>query len=138
MGLFYACIVSTDSLVVATVSDTVLSSKSVAHFDVSVDGSIIDKQAGNIKNCLSEWKSVTNDPSILYIVQDYRLEFLTQPVQSQEPQQTRFKENEIPYLHTEIVKLLSKGVVEPCDHEPNEFISPIFFVPKRMTFTELY
>ena len=39
--------------------------------------------------------------------------------------------NHVSLVDREIRSLLDKGVIVPCDHEPGEFISPIFTVPRK-------
>ena len=42
-----------------------------------------------------------------------------------------FSESQLQILDSEIAKLLAKGVIVPCHHEPHEFISPIFLRDKK-------
>ena len=75
------------------------------------------------------WERLTSDASILEMIFGYCIEFLSDP-----PSQVSHPGNSAPRNHAslvdkEIKSLLDKGV--PCDHEPGEFISPIFTVPKK-------
>ena len=59
------------------------------------------------------------------------IEFLSDP-----PSQVSHPPNSVPRNHIslvdkEIKRLLDKGAIVSCDHEPGEFISPIFTVPKK-------
>ena len=72
-----------------------------------------------------------SDASILQIISGDRIEFLSDP-----PSQVSHPPNSIPRDHMslddkEIKSLQDKGVVVSCNHEPGEFISPIFTVPKK-------
>ena len=83
------------------------------------------------------WEKLTSDASILQIIPGDCIEFLSDP-----PSQVSQPPNSVPRDHVslvdkEIKRLLDKGVIVPCDHEPGEFISPIFTVPKK-DGSELY
>ena len=77
------------------------------------------------------WERLTSDASIFQIISGDCIEFLSDP-----PSQVSHPPNSVPRNHVslvdkEIKSLLDKGVIVPCDHEPGEFISPIFTVPKK-------
>ena len=44
---------------------------------------------------------------------------------------TNFSKEESDIISDEIIKLKSKGVIEPAEHEPGEVISGIFLRPKK-------
>ena len=46
-------------------------------------------------------------------------------------QANRFSSNESDQIDHEIQELLSMKVITQVEHDPNEFISPIFTVPKK-------
>ena len=78
-----------------------------------------------------KWERLTSDASILQIISGDCIEFISDP-----PSQVSHPPNSIPRNHMslvdkEIASLLDKGVIVSCDHEPGEFISPIFTVPKK-------
>ena len=88
-------------------------------------------KGGQLSSFHHKWERLTSDASILQIISGDRIEFLSDP-----PSQVSYPPNSIPRNHMslvdkEIKSLLGKGVIVSCDHEPGEFISPIFTVPKK-------
>ena len=65
---------------------------------------------------------------VLQTVQGMKLEFEESPLQGQ-CSGFEIPENQ-PLIQEEVNKLLKKGVVVECDHEPVEYISPIFLKEK--------
>lgn len=86
-------------------------------------------RGGQLSNFLPEWRSLTSDPQILNTVTGEIIDFVSVPVQSSYPPNSICKDH-IDLAEREIASLADKGVILPCDHEPGEFISPIFTVPK--------
>ena len=86
-----------------------------------------------MKYFLENWKKITNDQQILGIVQHCQLEFIEgmNPINSI-CFQNHFTAEENIAVEKEIKKLLELKVIKEVEHHPNEFISPIFLVPKRM------
>lgn len=78
------------------------------------------------------WRNITGDPSILDAVHHCHIEFLDglNPVQSF-CKQSKFNPVEDKVVNEEIKKLLEMQVIKVVDHHPQEFISPIFVVPKK-------
>ena len=89
-------------------------------------------KAGQIANCVHQWKMLTSDPEILDIVQGAHIQFESIPKQNDIPLPNLFSQAESEAVDIEIDKLMSKGVIEPCMKESNDFISKIFLRPKRM------
>ena len=88
-------------------------------------------KGGQLSSFCHKWERLTSDASILQIISGDCIEFLSDP-----PSQVSHPPNSIPRNHMslvdmEIKSLLDKGVIVLCDHEPGEFISPIFTVPKK-------
>ena len=86
-------------------------------------------QGGQLSSFCHIWERLTSDASIIQMISGDCIEFLSDP-----PSQVSHPPNSVPRNHAslvdkEIISLLDKGV--PCDHEPGEFISPIFTVPKK-------
>ena len=71
-------------------------------------------QAGQLRNFLPQWKTVTTDPK---------------QFSAQRPSVFNTKQ------HAEIDKLLAKGVIIPAAQDMGEFISTIFLRPKKMART---
>ena len=59
------------------------------------------------------------------------IEFATLPIQENPLMQTKLSEVQTESVDLEIIQLLKKGVIQPCQHEAGEFISPIFTRPKK-------
>ena len=81
-------------------------------------------QAGRIAHCIDAWKSITADSEILTSVSGELIPFNTIPVQP------IWKGPKSEFIDNEILSLLEKGVIIPSQHEPDEFISPIFLRDK--------
>ena len=88
-------------------------------------------QGGRLKDYARKWQQITSDREVLGIVTGYKIEFSEQPYQARQPHETRFQPGEMSVVKAEIDKLLSKGVIEACDHEPGEYISSIFLREKK-------
>ena len=88
-------------------------------------------KAGQIANCVHQWKVLTSDPEILDIVQGAHIQFESIPKQNDIPLPNLFSQAESEAVDIEIDKLMRKGVIEPCMKESNDFISKIFLRPKK-------
>jgi len=77
-----------------------------------------------------EWLTVTNDKEILSWVQGIELPFTEKPIQNLLPKQGSFTPAETIAIHKEINNLLQMGAIVTCEHCKDEFLSPIFLVPK--------
>lgn len=92
---------------------------------------VTEYKAGAIKNYLTVWQSMTENPWILDIIRSgLKLDFLNMPVQYKHTQSTLSKE-ELNIIDIEMDKLLMKEVVSLSQHEPGEFLSGLFTRPKR-------
>ena len=92
-------------------------------------------EAGRLKSFSDDWKKITNDQNdqnILDIVQHCHIEFIERehPVRSQ-CYMNNFSYKEDWIIDQEIENLLEMKVIKEVEHHPNEFISPIFLVPKK-------
>ena len=88
-------------------------------------------KGGQLSSFCHKRERLTSDASILQIISGDCIEFLSDP-----PSQVSHPPNSVPRNHAslvdkEIKSLLDKEVIVPCDHEPGEYISPIFTVPKK-------
>ena len=89
-------------------------------------------KAGCLQNYITKWESLTNEPAILDAVKHCHIEFSTgYPVQSRLSKYITFSISEQEIIEAEIVKLLTKGVIENTTSEPGEFISTVFVRPKK-------
>ena len=85
-------------------------------------------KAGCLSQHLSAWEEITSDQEVLQTVQGIKLEFEESPLQGE---CSGFEiTNNQPTIQDEVNKLLEKGVVVECEHEPVEYISPIFLREK--------
>ena len=81
-----------------------------------------------------EWGKLTSDHYILQAVQGYKLEFNPDkfpPYRDKPLRQFKRNADETALIQDEINKLVTKNVIEPCDHEEGEFLSNIFTRPKK-------
>ena len=87
-------------------------------------------QAGQLSGHLNRWKSITSDKSILESNAGEKMES-DAPVPSQTViQHTSISQEHQEQVDKEIKSLLQKGMIEKSIHEPGEFVSPTFTVPK--------
>ena len=88
--------------------------------------------AGRLKNYVENWRKITNDETVLDIVQHCHLEFMDgeNPVNSNF-YRNKFSDMEENVVKQEIENLLAMGVIQEVSHHPNEYISPIFIIPKQ-------
>ena len=88
-------------------------------------------RGGRLAHFYHEWEKITSDREILDIVSGQRIEFDTTPLQNYRRSLSKCTEAEQAVIRAEIVKLLHKAVIVRAQHEPGEFISPIFVRPKK-------
>ena len=109
----------------------------VSHFSaefISLWGSIEQEEfcAGNLSNHLPAWKELTSDKFILQTVHGMLIEFEDE-IPSQHfpkfPLKVSARESDI--LSAELLKLIDKKVIEPCEHVEGEFLSTVFTRQKR-------
>ena len=87
--------------------------------------------AGNIRNCLAQWRKITSDKIIIdIIVHGLKLNFSGHP-----PKKTPFEyvrpQKEFRTIDAEITKLLEKGVISPSHIEVGDYFSNIFTATKK-------
>ena len=90
-------------------------------------------QAGNLKNFIDVWQTATDDLDVLDWVAHCHIKFINNepPIQTEMQRAIKFNEKELIIIDKEIEKLLAKGVLVHSQHEPGEFISPIFLRLKK-------
>ena len=84
---------------------------------------------GQIKFCLSRWEALTSDQTILQTVRGEITDFIGDPPSYSLCRQNSISKEHETMIDKEISKLVAKNV--KTSHEPGEFISPIFSVPKK-------
>ena len=87
-------------------------------------------KAGRIKESYHIWEKLTSDSEVLNTVKGLTIEFNRTPYQVRVPNQKKFSIEERHTVESEIKKLLDKRVIQPSEHEPNEYISTVFLRPK--------
>ena len=86
---------------------------------------------GQVASYPSKWKNLTSDETILQIVAGAKIKFVFSPPQPQTYPKNTICRDHVLLADQEICKLVKKQVILECAHEPGEFVSPIFTVPKK-------
>ena len=88
--------------------------------------------AGRLRDYLVQWKGLTSDPIILQYVAGVKIEFKGDILPQQSARRpSLFNAKERTIVHSEIDKLITKGVIVPSSPEIGDFISTIFLRPKK-------
>ncbi|XP_068739614.1 uncharacterized protein [Montipora capricornis] len=89
-------------------------------------------RAGQLREHVSAWESLTSDPFILDAIKHYHIEFKSEvPYQAQEPRHIYASLSDKEVIDGEISKLLLKGVIERTCLTGNGFVSNVFVRPKK-------
>lgn len=88
---------------------------------------------GRLKNFLPEWRQITSDDEILSLISGALIQFNSPHhfLPSLSVHQPRLSFHESCIIDSEILNLLDKQVIFPCQHEQGEVISSIFTTPKK-------
>ena len=101
----------------------------------AIIGPEVPFKAGQLQNCLEEWKKITSDSFVLQCITNCVLEFdyIPSPVNSVRSLHTeqKFSLVEQQAIDGEIETFLSKQIIEQSNSECGEIISPIFLTPKK-------
>lgn len=89
----------------------------------------VTRIAGRLFHFQNNWETITDDSFILNRLRGYKIPFIKTPIQYCCKKQ-KFPDKDIETIKTEIGKLLVKGAIEECAPSENQFISPLFLVPK--------
>ena len=88
--------------------------------------------AGRLRDYLAQWKGLTSDPIILQYVAGVKIEFKGDILPQQSARRpSLFNAKERTIVHSEIDKLITKGVIVPSSPEIGDFVSTIFLRPKK-------
>ena len=87
--------------------------------------------AGRLKFFLQVWKTLTRDPTILEVVQGYKIPFHTTPEQPCLPHQPKMRAQDNLLIQEEIEAMLKKGAIHEVSHVNKEFLSNLFLVSKK-------
>ena len=88
-------------------------------------------KAGSLAAYSHLWQEITSDPKVLETITGQYIEFATFPEQENPLMHTKLSEVQTESVDLEIIQLLTKGVIQPCQQEAGEFISLIFTRPKK-------
>ncbi|CAG2190554.1 unnamed protein product [Mytilus edulis] len=90
---------------------------------------------GRLKNYVENWQKITSDKFILDTVEHCHLEFIDNsiPTQSLTPYQRIFDKGQEKIINDEIENLKKLGVIVEVKFDTDQYISPIFTVPKKNT-----
>ena len=92
---------------------------------------IISFCGGKIQNFLSQWETLTSDPTILQTVKGEIIDFINAPPSSSVYPNNSISKDHVTKIDQEISSLMKKKIIVVSSHEPGEYISPIFSVPKK-------
>ena len=90
-------------------------------------------QTARLKFFLPSWERITQDPWVLEVIQGYKIELVTPPVQQSLPPVAKLSLTQEAVLEQEVNKLLVKQAIHSI-HPSNQeggFISSMFVVPKK-------
>ena len=90
-----------------------------------------NKVGGRLRLCVHNWKRLTTDPFIWQIVGGLRIPLINRPHQGQEPVQYPLSQAETLLVGEEISKMLEKGAISEVQPSRDQFVSPLFLVPKK-------
>ena len=85
---------------------------------------------GRLCHYSQNWQKITSNPEILEVVNGYKLDFTSMPVQVHSHSETCFSQQAAKTVQLELDKLVVKQVICACSHTPEEFISRIFLQAK--------
>lgn len=88
--------------------------------------------AGSLAHYYHNWQLLTDDDVILSWVLGYDIPFNSiAPIRNELDYHRHWSSKEIYNLRTEITKLKKMGVISECAYQVDQFLSPIFIVPKQ-------
>ena len=92
-----------------------------------------DFQAGNLRNCLEYWKTLTSDQWVLNIIKGMTIQLESLPEQKMIPKPIKFSDTEDKIIEEKIQEMLNKNIIDiaPEGDETDEFISNIFLRKKK-------
>lgn len=87
-------------------------------------------KAGKLALHYNKWCEITTDKYVLDCVQGYKIPFKTIPVQEHELKNSKLIQSDSDLVELSIEKLVFSSAIVKSFDEPNQFVSPIFTVPK--------
>ena len=86
---------------------------------------------GRLKNFLPFWNKLTTDGFILQCIKGVKIDFNSDIIQTNLPNQICCAEDEKSKIDAEITKFIECGIIEKVEHTQGEYISHIFSRPKK-------
>jgi len=87
---------------------------------------------GRIKQCLQNWKRLTNDPVVLEAVTGYKIEWAEKPPRKLDCFCPKFSEEETNQIDIEIQEMIQKrAIVQVTDPREIEYVSHLFLRKKK-------
>ena len=90
-----------------------------------------DLHGGRLTQFEQNWRLITQDPWILQVVKGKPIDWLEIPKQNKEPPELNFSPEERSQVQEEVTKMLSLGVIETCEEDPDQVVSSIFLRDKK-------
>ena len=90
--------------------------------------------AGKTRFFIENWKKLTSDKWIIQTISGYKIELDNMPFQTSIPKPLSFNDSDQKLIEAEIERFLKANIIERVsddDDSDNEFISNIFFRPKK-------
>ena len=87
-----------------------------------------------MQHCINSWVELTDDPWVNEVVQGYKIDFDSTPIQMTLPRELRFAQTEQEGLDDSLEDLLCQGVIRRCDSDNDhdcQFLSTVFVTKKR-------
>ena len=85
----------------------------------------------SLTKCIDNWKLITDDVNVLEAISNFRIPFLSRPVQVQAPSPFNFGKEQLQFAKKEVNKLLGMGAIVEVESCEGQFVSRIFLVPKK-------
>lgn len=90
----------------------------------------MSKLSGRLRLYYDKWANLTDDPVILEIVRGYKLPFKNLPEPQINCKVQEFNPEEKLFIIDELDRLMKMGAISLSEEESDQFVSPIFTVPK--------
>ena len=87
--------------------------------------------AGRLTHCMENWRRITQDQWVLETVRGFRIPFVSDPRQRQQPRQLCLSKEAEALLEVEIQEMLEKGAIQESQTKGRGFVSKVFLVPKK-------
>lgn len=96
-----------------------------------------EKIGGRLKHFLPIWKSLTTDKFILDMIVGAKIDFVSAVYQNRPCQPIKCSAEDKIKIDNEVEKYLQLGIIEKTSHSKDEFVSQIFYRPKKSGGTRI-